>query len=104
MVPICVAAGVGEIGAEDPIAVTDEGIVPVPLIHAEPLSKSSVSVYQGMSSQPMRCLSPGSDLGGTGDVHQRRVPRVQAGRMRDLVGTEEQPTQARSGYAPPDSG
>src|SRR5215217_8338058 len=30
-----VAASVDEIGAEDPIALTDEGVVPVPLVHAE---------------------------------------------------------------------
>src|SRR5829696_6809851 len=32
---VLVAAGVDEVGAEDLIALTDEGVVPVPLVHAE---------------------------------------------------------------------
>src|SRR5215216_1352299 len=34
---VLIAAGVDEVGAEDPVALADEGVVPVPLVHPEVL-------------------------------------------------------------------
>ena len=47
-----------EVGAEDPIVLADEDVGAVPLVDLESASKSSVRVYQGMTSHPMCSFRP----------------------------------------------
>src|SRR4051812_31957819 len=82
-----VAAGIDEVGAEDPVAVADEDVVPVPLVHAEVLVEIVRDRVPGDELPPHARLQA-LDLGlrGARDVCERRVARVQVRRVCDLVG------------------
>ena len=68
-------------------------------------SKSSVRVYQGMISHPMRSFRPRISAWGARETNASVVSRAfrWAG-CATWSATKEQPTQARSGYAPPPAG
>ena len=63
--------------AKDPIALTDEGVVPVPPVHAEILVEVVGDGVPG-DELPAHPLLQALDLGlrGARDTCQRRVPRV----------------------------
>ena len=84
---LLIAARVDEVRAEDLIALTDEGVVSVPLVDAEILVEV-VGERIPRDEFPAHPLLQALDLGlgGAGDIHQRRVPRVQVRRVCDLVG------------------
>src|SRR6185295_16034245 len=93
-----VAPAVDEVGPVDPLAVADEGVGPVPLVHAEVLSKSSVIVYHGISCQPIRSFRPWISAWGARETNASVVSRAfkWAG-CATWSARNEQPTQARSG-------
>ena len=61
---VLVAAGVDEVGAEDPIALADERVVPVPLVHAEVLVEVVRERVPGDEVPPMRSFKPWISAGG----------------------------------------
>src|SRR5919198_5058097 len=72
---VLVAAGVDEVGAEDPVALADEGVVPVPLVNTEILVEVVRDRVPG-DELPAHALLQALDigLGGTRDKDKRRVP------------------------------
>src|SRR5829696_1651745 len=83
-----VAAAVDEVGAEDRVAVADEGVRAVPLVDAEVGVEVVRDRVPGhLPSHPRR---PALDvlLRRPRDERQRRVASVQVGEVRDLVGEE----------------
>src|SRR5690349_15051037 len=84
-----VAPEVDEVGPVDPLAVADEGVGPVPLVHAEVFVKV-VGDRVPRDQFPAHALPQSLDLGlrSARNERERRVPRVQVGGVRDLVGEE----------------
>src|SRR5262249_52647314 len=84
-----VAPEVDEVGPVDSLAVADEGVGPVPLVHAEVFVKVAGDRVP-RDQLPAHALFQALDLGlgGARNERQRRVPRVQVGGVRDLVGEE----------------
>src|SRR5215213_10382615 len=86
---LLVAAGVDEVGAEDPVALADKGVGAVPLVDPEVLVEVVGERVPGDVLPPMALLQAlDLGLGGARGEHQRRVPRVQVGGVGDLVGAE----------------
>jgi hypothetical protein len=85
---LLVAAGVDEVGTEDPVAPADERVVPCQSSTSKSVSKPSVIVYQATCSHRWRCFRPWISAWGARGEHQRRGPRVQVGGARDLVGDQ----------------
>jgi hypothetical protein len=91
---------VDEVGANDPVAVAEEHVVAVPLIHAEidstpkSTSKLSVMVYQG-TSQPIFACRRAMSACDAREAHARVVPRA----LRWAVHTAEVFTTGVSGAA-----
>src|SRR5215204_2915221 len=82
-----VAAAVDEVGTEDPVAVADEGVVAVPLVHAEvgvEVVRDRVPGDQLPAHPFLQALD--LRLGGARDERERRLARVQVCGVRDLVG------------------
>src|SRR5215813_2737427 len=84
-----VAPEVDEVGPVDPLAVADEGVGPVPLVHAEVFVKV-VGDRVPRDQLPAHALlqAPDLGLGSARNEGECRVPRVQVGGVRDLVGEE----------------
>ena len=76
--PRLVAPQVDEVGPVDPLAVPDERVGPVPLVHAEVFVKVVGDRAPG-DQLPAHALLQALDLDlrGARSEHQRRVPRVQ---------------------------
>jgi Sulfite exporter TauE/SafE len=91
---------VDEVGANDPVAVAEEHVVAVPLIHAEidstpkSTSKLSVMVYQG-TSQPIFAFRRAMSACDAREAHAGVVPRA----LRWAVHTAEVFTTGVSGAA-----
>src|SRR4051794_38666637 len=84
-----VAAAVDEVGAEDLVAVADEGVGAVPLVHPEVLVEVVGDRVPGDRFPPVALLQAlDLRLGSARGEGERRVPGVQMGGMRDLVGHE----------------
>src|SRR5215217_2948077 len=83
-----VAAAVDEVGAEDHVAVADEGVRAVPLVHAE----VGIEVVRDRvpGHLPAHPRLPALDvlLRRPRDERQRGVAGVQVGEVRDLIGEE----------------
>src|SRR5829696_1160974 len=83
---LLVAAVVDEVGAEDLIAVADEGVGPVPFVDPE-IGVEAVGERVPGDGLPSHALLQALDLGlgGARDERERRVPRVQVRGVRYLV-------------------
>jgi hypothetical protein len=93
-----VAAGVDEIGAKDPIALTDEGVMPVPLVHAEILIEVVRERVPRDEFPPHPLLQAlDLDLRGARDIRERRSRAFKWAGCATWSAPKEQPTQARSG-------
>src|SRR5215212_10261041 len=86
---LLIAAGVDEVGPEDPITLPDEGIVPMPLVHPEILVEVVGEGVPGneLPAHPL-LQAPDLRLRSARDIDQRRIPRVEVGRVSDLIGAE----------------
>src|SRR4029453_5922586 len=93
---LLVAAGVDQIGAEDPVVLAEKRLGALPLVDVEVFIEVVGDRVPG-DVLPSVALLQALDLGlgGARGEHQRRVPRVQVSGMRDLVGDE------RAAYARP---
>src|SRR5215217_1505217 len=86
---LLVAAGGDEVGAEDLVALADERVGAVPLIDVEvPVEVVGDRVPGDVLPSVALLQALDLGLGGARGEHQRRVPRVQVGGVRDLVGDE----------------
>src|SRR5262249_33786684 len=83
-----VAAAVDEVGTEDPIAIANEGVRPVPIVHAEVCIEGVRERVPG--NAPAHTLLQALDvsLRSARDERKRGVARVQKGGMRDLIREE----------------
>src|SRR4029079_15743530 len=79
-----------------------KALVPCHSSTPKSLSKSSVIVYHGISCQPVRSFRPWISAWGARETNASVVSRAfkWAG-CATWSARNEQPTQARSGYAPP---
>jgi hypothetical protein len=92
---LLVAAGVGEVGAEDPIALTDEGVVPRPLVHAEVLVEVVGERVPGEEFPAARSFKLWIWAWGARQTYASVVSRAYGWAIWSAP--KEQPTQARSG-------
>src|ERR687895_1091168 len=95
-----VAALVDEVGAEDLVALADEGVGPVPLVHAEVLVEVVRDRVPG-DLLPAHLRLPALDLrlGRARDEGERGVAGVQVGEVCDLIGQERAAAAAAFGIA-----
>src|SRR6202790_752074 len=83
-----VAAAVDEVGAEHALAVTDERVVAVPLIHPEVGVKAVGDGNPRDFPAHPRLQARDVGLRCTRGIHEGRVARVQVGEVGDLVGPQ----------------
>src|SRR5688500_16334606 len=94
-----VAAVVDEVGAEDPLAVAEEGVGAVPLVHAEVgVEVVRERVPRHLPAHP-RLPTLDVRLRGARDERERRVAGVQVSEVSDLVGEEGATAAATLGPA-----